>query len=334
MNTPEPKRRRFYPQPAWLVLLSLATTGFLFLSERYQWFPFNQHKGWTVLIAVAGVIAVLAILLLWWLAALVFRWRFQFCIRSLFVLTVAVALPCSWFAVKLQHAKRQREAVGEIETIGRGVAYYDWQVDADFNVLGSQPPGPKWLRSLLGDDFFQTVNLFRFDLMYFGGKATDAEVEHLVVLSQLRFLDLSRTQVTDAGVKHLRGLSELKLLNLEDTKVTDAGLGHLRDLSKLRELYLSGTPVTDAGLEHLKGLSQLQTLCLGGTQVTDAGTEHLKGLSRLAYLNLSDTQVTDAGLEHLTGLSRLKDLWLKGTHVSDAGTKRLQQALPNCEILR
>ena len=27
----------------------------LWLSERFQWFPFNAHKGWTVLIAVAVV---------------------------------------------------------------------------------------------------------------------------------------------------------------------------------------------------------------------------------------------------------------------------------------
>ena len=58
-------------------------TGVLFLSERFQWFGFNSHKGWTVLIAVAGVGVVLAFMLLWWLAALVFRWQFQFSIRSL-----------------------------------------------------------------------------------------------------------------------------------------------------------------------------------------------------------------------------------------------------------
>ena len=33
----------------------LALEGFLWLSERYRWFPFNEHKGWTVLICLATV---------------------------------------------------------------------------------------------------------------------------------------------------------------------------------------------------------------------------------------------------------------------------------------
>jgi hypothetical protein len=37
------------------VILSLAVTAFLFLSQRYQSFSFNEHKGWTVLIAVSGL---------------------------------------------------------------------------------------------------------------------------------------------------------------------------------------------------------------------------------------------------------------------------------------
>ena len=55
MPIPKPQRRFFYPTPAWLVVFSLAVTGILFLSERFQWFPLNSHKGWTVLIAVAVI---------------------------------------------------------------------------------------------------------------------------------------------------------------------------------------------------------------------------------------------------------------------------------------
>ena len=51
------------------------------------WFPFNQHKGWTVLIAIATVGAALLLMFLWFLAALLFRLRFQFSILSLLVLT-------------------------------------------------------------------------------------------------------------------------------------------------------------------------------------------------------------------------------------------------------
>ena len=50
-----PKPRWYRLTPDRLVLLLLAVEGLLWLSERFCWFPFNQHKGWTVLIAVASV---------------------------------------------------------------------------------------------------------------------------------------------------------------------------------------------------------------------------------------------------------------------------------------
>ncbi len=47
--------RWFVPTPGRLLPVLLAVEGFLWLSERFRWFAFNQHKGWTVLIAVASV---------------------------------------------------------------------------------------------------------------------------------------------------------------------------------------------------------------------------------------------------------------------------------------
>jgi hypothetical protein len=73
---------------------------------------------------------------------------------------------------------------------------------------------------------------------------------------------------------------------------------------------------------------------LGRTEVTNAGLEHLKGLSQLQVLSLENTQVTDAGLQHLKGLSQLQQLLLNRTKVTSKGVKKLQQALPNCNIER
>jgi hypothetical protein len=185
------------------------------------------------------------------------RW-FQYSLRTLLVFVTRCAVARSWLAVKLQQARRQREVVAEIRKVG-AVVYHDWESDGNLTALPNpHPPWPKWLRSLLGDDFFQSV----IQIYFYTEEATDAEVEHL------------------------RGLSQLK------------------------ELELGGTHVTDAGLEHLRGMSRLTELDLGFTQVTDAGLGHLKGLSQLQYLDLRTMQVTDGGV------------------------KRLQQALPNCEIVR
>ena len=97
--------------------------------------------------------------------------------------------------------------------------------------------------------------------------------------------------VTDAGLNRLRGLPQLRELDLGGTEVTDAGLEHLKGLRQLEKLDLYDTGITDAGLEHLKGLRQLQKLGLSGTEVTDAGLEHLKGLRQLRTLDLRLTKV-------------------------------------------
>ena len=94
--------RWFRLTPGCLVLGLLAVEGFLLLSEHFQWFAFNRHKGWTVLIGMADVVVAMLLMFLWFLAALIFRWRFQFSIRSLLLLTVVVAIPCSWLAVEME----------------------------------------------------------------------------------------------------------------------------------------------------------------------------------------------------------------------------------------
>ena len=53
------RRRWFRLTPDRCVLALLALEGFLLLSAWFRWFPFNQHKGWTVLICLATVGAAL-----------------------------------------------------------------------------------------------------------------------------------------------------------------------------------------------------------------------------------------------------------------------------------
>ena len=101
----------------------LALEGFLLLSAWFRWFPFDQHKGYAVLITVASVGVAFLLMLLWFLAALVFGWRFQFSILSLLLLVVVVAIPCSWLATEMKAAREQREAVEAIAKAGGSVCY-------------------------------------------------------------------------------------------------------------------------------------------------------------------------------------------------------------------
>jgi hypothetical protein len=228
------------------------------------------------------------------------RW-YQYSLGALMLLVLLVSLGMSWVAVKMKSARQQKEAVEEIEKLGGGVLY-DYQIQQPGGLLpGTHPPGPAWLRNLLGEDFFTTVVYASF--VY--------------------------SPVTDAGLEHLKGLTRLRGLAIVEAKATGVGLEPLKGMAQLQTLDFDLTPITDVGLKYLKGLRHLQLLHLGRTKVTDAGLEHLKVLTQLRTLDLWDTQVTDAGLEHLKGLRQLETLSLKRTRVTDGGVKRLQQALPN-----
>ena len=315
------RRRWFRITPDRCVLALLVLEGFLLLSEWFRRFPFNQHKGWSVLICLAAVGAALVLMFLWFLAALVFRLRFQFGILSLLLLVVVVAVPCSWLATEMKAAKTQRKAAAEVAKF-QGEVSYDYQVDPDGNRLpGVAPPGPLWLHKLLGNDML--VNVTGVDFLF--ADLNDAWLEHLEGLPHLQEVDLNfTTNVGNAGLQHLKGLTKLQVLRLTCTNVSDAGLQYLQGLTKLQVLDLTSAKVGDAGLRFLKGLTQLQELDLTGTKVSDAGLQYLKGWPRLQSLDLRDTEIDNAGLENLKGLTRLRELWLNGTKVSDAGLENLK----------
>ena len=313
-DAPQEKPRWYHLTPGACVLGLLVLEVLLLLSERFQWFAFNRHKGYTVLIAVGSVGLAMVLMFLWFLAALVFRRRFQYSIRSLLVLMVVVAVACGWLATAKKRATAQRAAVEAIEQAGGGVSY-------DYEGDGSEPvelPGPAWLRELLGDNLFVDLT----EVMANQPEFSDAGLEHFDGLTQLRRLWMDHTKISDAGPEHLKGLSQLQDLGLGITKISDAGLEHLKGLTQLQNLDLGITRISDAGLRHLKGLTQLRELELYETNVGDAGLEQLKGLTQLQRLDLNGTKVSDAGLEQLKGLTQLRWLNLGYTKISDAGLQQ------------
>jgi hypothetical protein len=217
MPAPESKRRWFRLSPDRFVAGLLLVIGLIWLSDRFQWFGFNHHKGWTVLIAVAAVGVSALVMLLWWAGALTFGWRFQFGIRSLLVFFLASSIAVSWLAVEMQRARRQKETVEWVEDLG-GWVDYDWQTDADGEYIDNpEPPRPGQLQKILGDDFFSDVTCVGF--------CHDAKF-------------------TDAGLKPLWGMTQLRLLVLVPRRM-------MRPLPLLKEGLGTGHFITNAELEHL-----------------------------------------------------------------------------------
>ena len=123
-------------------------------------------------------------------------------------------------------------------------------------------PSPKWLRGLVGDEFFQEIVT----------------------------VHVTSTQVTD--LTPLENLTELESLLLSDTQVTD--LTPLATLTNLNWVYINKTPVTD--LTPLTSLTNLAWLGLHDTQVTDLTP--LENLTNLKSLWL-DVSFPDHQVEQL-----------------------------------
>lgn len=279
------------------------------------------------------------------------RWA-QFSLRTLFVLVLVLAMPLAWLKHRMDRKEAERAAVVGID---RWFVWlrYDWEVAEE-----KEPPGPKWARALLGDDFFA-------NLVYAGYAPpqgphyppNDYALSHLANFHELRKLFLQSDQISDSGLRHLRGLTSLDELNLGLTRVTGNGLVNLKGMTRLKRLSLWGTYVSDDGFDNIEGLASLEELRLDSTKITDAGLASLRSLKNLKLLKLSWTEVTDNGLSHLTTLNRLEVLELDGTQTTDAGlvylkgltslrrlrpnskmtdngVGKLRKSLPNCQLSR
>lgn len=123
---------------------------------------------------------------------------------------------------------------------------YDYAIDQAYgHPVNAQAPGPGWLRRVLGADLFADVVRVNLD----STDVTDAQLECLENLPQLRWVNLFNTRITNAGLKHLQRLRHLERLELGGTQVTDAGAEYLDGLPNLQSVY--ATDVTEKGMERL-----------------------------------------------------------------------------------
>lgn len=297
----------------------------------------------------------------------VVRRLFRFSLLTLFVAVTVVAC-LMW---KVRQVERQRQAVAWIQK-QRGSVYYDYETREDGSRMrGVDPPGWRWLRELIGVDYFATVRFAFIQDMSPLVSAPDPPVTDLTPLAQLGDLEGLYLRLPHIrNISALRSLTKLKDLQLEAPQVDD--LTPLRELVQLRRLYLSTNHATDftflTDLTELKSLSlicsefkntrllssmtELENLWLRSTRIRDISP--FRNFTRLRWLNLERTLVTD--ISALSHLENLTELWLDDTRVNDlsplkglAGLRklglchvaiaaeeirRLQDALPNCQIFQ
>lgn len=168
---------------------------------------------------------------------------------------------------------------------------------------------------------------------------TDTDMELLAGFTGLEKLELGiNTLITDEGLKHLKGLGKLRILSIAlCPKLTGASFADLAGFDQVVMLNISHNEIiSDDNLTHLQELESLQILTASSMRgATDEGLKHLSKSSDLRSLRFKSELVTDQGLDYLAELKNLETLNLTGcSQLTDVGIKKLQQALPDCTIVK
>jgi hypothetical protein len=284
-------------------------------------------------------------------------WRF-----SLKTLLILLTLCCLWLGTLANSANRQRRAVEAIQRSG-GEFNYDYQRILPRAGSGQafshqvEPPGPKWLRGILGDHYFITPVTLRIGrqagikdnclahlsalpnlerAMFYEVPFRDSDVVHLKYLKNLKSLTFNEGTLAGADgpsrFEFLKFLPNLESLSLNDAKFGDADARFLKDMLKLKTLFIYGSAIGDDGLAQLQHLKNLELIGLGRTKVTDRGISYLSSLPKLKYLSANELNITDKAFNSFTKMAALRDLELSRTNVSREGIEQLRLAMPKCVV--
>jgi len=155
------------------------------------------------------------------------KW-FQFSLRSFLIVVLIIAAALGWVVKRSVQARNENPFAKHLENLG-GIAVYDYELGdngtgfiAHFSIH-RDAPGPRWLRSLLGETFFT-------DLVGFDGIA-----------------------LSDDDLADLCQFRKLKTVGFyQNKKVTDQGLAYLEQISTLRSIDLRGTGVSQDGIKRLQ----------------------------------------------------------------------------------
>ena len=210
MTAPTANIARYRPTFRRGLLALLAFEILLLLAEQFRWFGLVKDVGGresevlTLFTGWAVVIAACLAAVLWLLVRFGFRRRFQYTLRSLFLLTLLVSIGMSWIATTMQRAKRQREVARAIEKLG-GRVWWDFASRHEASFLSE---------------------VIYVDLS--GEQVKDETLQNLKELTHLARLNLNNSDITDSQLRHLRGLAQLRWLELQTPRVTDEAVKELQ----------------------------------------------------------------------------------------------------------
>jgi len=249
----------------------------------------------------------------------------RFTLRSL---VIFLCLLCVLFGYVGVHLRRQQLRGDQIEDVlrngGEVAFHYNWSYGnrGDGAEASAKPPGPLWLRRLLGNHAFSDVaaltipSTSKVDLrqlartcpsivaLVIHEREMSVEEWHSIsMLAHLRQLTVHGIRLGE-GVPYIARITTLEAMGAESSGVNDRDVRDLVKLRNLRVLNLRNTRITDVGIQHLCGLASLTDLDLAYTRVSDSGIEKLAQLRHLSYLDVEGCSVSRESLEELKARNR------------------------------
>jgi len=273
---------------------------------------------------------------------------------SLGGLLLAITLLCLLLGWQADRVARQRRAVEMVERLGGSIFYRHQLVSRGYHDPSLPAPGPEWLKTLVGEDWFRTADAVFLigsptalsdsdfallsDLPYLqelyvaDSPVTDRQMQYLARLHRLELLCLPKANLSDAGLECLARMRNLHQLSVGDeeqpaaqAKITDAGLAVLAKKPGLDWLELGATMVTERGLEqlvHLSGMSKFQIAFASGTEVR---LDWLRQWPEMKTLSIGGAILTAEAWDELRACESLEELTFHDCAISDAGLEKLAE---------
>lgn len=139
-------------------------------------------------------------------------------------------------------------------------------------------------------------------------------------------LDLTDTQFSDADVEALKGVPQIKKLVLRGTKITNAGLKKIQEqnmLPHLESILLGHTRTTGDIFQTLYKMPNISTVDVEAiNQITPDHLKALVKMPRITGLDFGSNPIGDRGLQ-IIGEKKLDTLGLEDCDVSDNGVAYL-----------
>jgi hypothetical protein len=172
-------------------------------------------------------------------------------------------------AWKANQISEQRRIIATIKDIG-GLVYYTHENPVLYMKNGKpdDPPGPAWIRRILGDDFFAEVE--EVSLQPAWESTTNETVALVAQLPTVRWVQINSSVVDDNGLKPLRTLTRLTSVDIKSPMVTDKGVEELSRIPTLSSLELGCPRITGASLPCIKRMTGLRRLTICGVNFSEA----------------------------------------------------------------